>query len=173
MVPGRSAPATARARFIEVTDRLPSDERVAIEAVITALYEAISFSGDEGPDFDRLSSLFTPGAHLIEIQASGIDIIDLQTFFDRAMVRLESGRITSFHETQIWHRVTGFGHMAHVLSTYEARDHEVDLVPIARGVNSVQLVKDQAGWRVASLMWQNEDPTNPLPRELLPDPDAQ
>ena len=151
-----------------MTDRLPPAEIAAIEAVVAALYDAISFAGEGGPDFDRLDTLFTPGAHLVEIQPAGIEIIDLPAFFDRAISRLQSGRMKSFHEAQIWHSVVGFGHLAHVLSTYEARVHGDDVVPIARGVNSIQLVKDQVGWRVVSLMWQNEDAGDLVPADYLP-----
>jgi hypothetical protein len=48
---------------------------------------------------------------------------------------------------------------------YELRseDHAV-----ARGINSIQAVKEAAGWRIAEITVQAESAAAPLPEEYLP-----
>jgi hypothetical protein len=46
---------------------------------------------------------------------------------------------------------------------------EVNRKQLARGVNSVQAVKTDAGWRVLEVSWQAETPELPLTKELLPE----
>jgi hypothetical protein len=52
-------------------------------------------------------------------------------------------------------------------TTYEARDRE-DGAPIARGINSIQLLFDQGRWWIVSVMWDNETRENPIPGEFTP-----
>jgi len=39
---------------------------------------------------------------------------------------------------------------------------------VARGINSIQAIKEAGGWRVTSIMVQAESATLPLPKEYLP-----
>lgn len=143
-------------------------EASAIAEVVRTLYEAISFASEEGPDFDRLTTLFAPGARLVEVKREGTESVDLPTFIERAIALLHTGQITRFQERSVWERIDCFGHMAHVLSTYEARDLPTDVEPLARGINSIQLVRDQEGWRVVSILWQNEGDGDTIPQSFLP-----
>jgi hypothetical protein len=72
-----------------------------------------------------------------------------------------------FYESEI-HRVTEkFGHIAHVFSTYESRI-KADGPVIARGINSIEIFYDGKRWWIASNIWDDERPNNPLPAEYLP-----
>jgi hypothetical protein len=72
-----------------------------------------------------------------------------------------------FYESEI-HRVTErFGNIAHVFSTYESRT-KADGPVIARGINSIELFYDGKRWWIASAVWDDERPGNPIPPEYLP-----
>jgi hypothetical protein len=73
-----------------------------------------------------------------------------------------------FYESEI-HRVTEkFGNIAHVFSTYESR-LKADAPIIARGINSIELFYDGKRWWIASNIWDDERPDNPLPLQYLPE----
>lgn len=63
-----------------------------------------------------------------------------------------------FYEIETARKINIFGNIAHVWSIYEARRapdaDELD----RRGINSIQLYKDENGWRVISMIWDNERP---------------
>jgi hypothetical protein len=134
---------------------------------VDALYDAISFDTGGSIDFDLLSALFIPGARLIHVKRTGTELLDLDTFVDRAMAVLEAGRMTSFCERELHRRAEIFGHMAHVMSSFELYESDAD-EPTGRGVHSIQLLADDEGWRIANVVWQNEEPDEPIPPELLP-----
>jgi len=71
-----------------------------------------------------------------------------------------------FIEREVARRVEQYGDIAHVFSTYEARQSEGGPV-ILRGINSFQLVRHAGRWWMVSIMWQAETPQNPLPPEYL------
>ena len=66
---------------------------------------------------------------------------------------------TPFFEVEIARRIDVLGNIAHVWSAYEARSAPGDAVPERRGVNSIQLYKDEQGhWRIIAMIWDNERP---------------
>ena len=72
-----------------------------------------------------------------------------------------------FFEPEIARRVEEFGRIAHVFSTYETRRAAGDAAPFARGINSIQLVRGAAGWRVLTIFWDTERPGSPIPPQYL------
>ncbi|MCH7603069.1 MAG: hypothetical protein IIB54_09905 [Planctomycetes bacterium] len=60
-----------------------------------------------------------------------------------------------------------FGSIAHAFSTYETR-REPDAIPVARGINSLQAMHDDKGWRIVSIFWTGESDRNPIPEQYLP-----
>lgn len=72
-----------------------------------------------------------------------------------------------FDEREI-HRVTQrFGNIAHVFSTYETRAKPGGPI-LGRGINSIELFWDGKRWWIASAIWDDERPGNPIPKEYLP-----
>jgi hypothetical protein len=72
-----------------------------------------------------------------------------------------------FYETEIHRTTERFGNIAHVLSTYESRTKLSGPV-IARGINSIELFWDGTRWWIASAIWDDERPDNPIPAQYLP-----
>ena len=142
----------------------------AIRQVVQALYACITFPPGGSPDFDRLHTLFTPGARLIHAQRSGTQIMDLPEFCAQAMAHIEAGRLPSFAEEELHARIDVFGHIAQVRSSYQARGAPGDPTVLTRGVNLIQLLRDGEGWRVLSILWQNEDAEDRIPAEYLTTP---
>ena len=57
--------------------------------------------------------------------------------------------------------------MAQVWSAYEARRSPGDAEPERRGINSIQLFRTpEAGWRIVSMIWDNERAGQTVPDEL-------
>jgi len=91
-------------------------------------------------------------------------IVSHQQFVDASN---DSAVKEGFYESEI-HRVTQkFGNIAHVFSTYESRI-KADGPVIARGINSIELFYDGKRWWIASTIWDDERPDNPIPPEYLP-----
>ena len=72
-----------------------------------------------------------------------------------------------FLRIEIMRKMNRFGNMVQAFSTYEARN-SMDGDPIARGINSIQLLKKDGRWWIVTVMWDNESKDNPIPEEFLP-----
>ena len=146
-----------------------ASDYASLDAIITALYEAVSGDAGEKEDWDRLRSLFAPDARLMPIVWKGEERFSLRTLSVDEYVRLASRyfQARSFYEREVARRVETFGSMAHVFSTYEAFESRSSSIPLKRGINSIQLYYDGTRWWILSILWDDERESMPIPPEYL------
>lgn len=140
------------------------DDVVTLDNIIAALYEAVS--GPAGVrDWDRMRSLFWPGARLIptrrnEQGGAYPHVLSVEEF----IVALKKNTETEgFYERELSRKVESFGHITHVFSAYECKHSPQDSAPFMRGINSIQLFFDGARFGVLTIFWDIERPENSLP----------
>ena len=154
-----TAPAVPAANPVDVS---------SIDAIIAAVYDVISGPAGKKRDWDRMRSLFIPGARLIPTGTrptgeSGARMLTVEDYITNAGPYLER---EGFFETEIARKTETFGNISHAFSTYESR-HKLEDKPFARGINSIQLMNDGKRWWVVTIFWQGEDEKTPLPEKYL------
>jgi len=142
--------------------QVPKSDLAGIDAAIRSVYEVISGPPGQKRDFDKMRSLFTPGATMKAIGPKGLHGGSVEDYIARDRDILER---EGFTERELGRRLEVWGGLATAWSSYDGRTangsfHE-------RGINSFQLVKIDGKWLVASILWQEETPDDPLPRDLL------
>jgi hypothetical protein len=144
----------------------PSNADLAgIDQAIRGVYEVISGPPGQKRDFDKMRSMFAPGATLKAIGPKGLRGGSVEDYIKRNAEVLERD---GFTERELGRRVEVWGGLATAWSAYDGRTangsfHE-------RGINSFQLVKIDGKWLVASILWQEETPDFPLPKDLIKGP---
>ena len=138
------------------------------DAIIKAVYDIISGPAGER-NWPRLRTLYIEGARLIPTGKRMHDDGGFQVLSVDEWIADASGFLNEndFWEKEIMRHSDQFGNMIHAFSTSEARDRE-DGQPIARGINSIQLLYKDKRWWIVTVMWANENEDNPIPREFLP-----
>jgi hypothetical protein len=157
--------------FAGVPAAKPDDVK-SIDAILAALYDVISGPPGER-DWNRFRSLFLPSAHLISTgkAADGMPRLHVNSVEDYATHGGAYFLKNGFFERPIVNNVLTFGDIAHVFSSYESR-HAASDVPFARGINSLQLFTDGKRWWIINILWDEERPDNPLPKEFATNPNA-
>jgi hypothetical protein len=154
----------------------------SIDSIIAALYDVISGPAGQKRDWERMRSLFVPGARLMPTspvrpeegtapdapltgnESYATQVLDVDGYVKRAGPYLEEH---GFFESETARRTETYGHIAHVWSTYDSRHKADDPVAFARGINSIQLMNDGKRWWVVSVFWEAETPRTPLPQKYL------
>jgi hypothetical protein len=122
-----------------------------------------------GPaDKDRacVKALLIPEARMmfVSLGADGTPSYRLETV-DDWIARVKARGHAMLEEKQLKVHIERYGNIAHLWSSYALHS---DGKQVARGINSIQAIKEAGGWRVTSIMVQAESATAPLPKEYLP-----
>lgn len=143
----------------------PDADSRSPESLALALYEIVSGPAGARKDWARMARLFAPGALVTPTLHGGGFLAAPQRPEQFAELNERIYGQKAFYEREITRRVERYGHIAHVWSSFEARDRP-DLAPRARGVNSFQVMDDGRRWCILSATWDIETPEHPLPPEF-------
>jgi hypothetical protein len=140
--------------------RLPSEP----EGIPAALDAAITGPADK--DRACMKALFIPEARMmfVSIGADGTPSYTIQTL-DDWIARVKARGHAMLEEKHLKFHIERYGNIAHLWSSYAL---DSDGKQAARGINSIQAMKEAGGWRVTGIMVQAESATAPLPKEYLP-----
>ncbi|MBN1272042.1 MAG: hypothetical protein JXB26_07185 [Candidatus Aminicenantes bacterium] len=139
----------------------------SVDSVIKALYASISFEKGEFPDLERLRALFAPGACFVRLKEQGLDRMDASSFITSFSERIKTGEIESFYEAEVGRREHVYDRMVQIFSSYVKGANTRDREKYIRGINGIQLFFDGKGWRIASIVWEDETPGRPIPEHFL------
>jgi hypothetical protein len=139
---------------------LPSEPR----GIAAALDAAIS--GPANKDRACMKALLIPEARMmfVSLGTDGAPTYRLESL-DDWIAHVRARGHTILEEKQQKFHVERYGNIAQLWSSYTLHS---DGKPVARGINSIQAIKEAGGWRVAGIMVQAELATAPLPKKYLP-----
>ena len=134
------------------------------EGIPAALDAAITGPADK--DRACMKALLIPEARMmfVSLGADGAPTYALQTL-DDWIARVKARGHVMLEEKQLKFHIERYGNIAHLWSSYMLQS---DGKQVARGINSIQAIKEAGGWRVAGIMVQAESASAPLPKEYLP-----
>jgi hypothetical protein len=128
-----------------------------IDDVLRSFYRSISFQPGAGPDLQTLRQIFHPQAKIIppsEDAGGAIKPVGVDEFFSSFSEKLKDEGLDAIgaSERELSRKTLVFHRIAQVLSSYHFTPFGSS-EPIARGVNSLQLVFDADQWWIVSLTW--------------------
>ena len=132
---------------------------------IPAAFDA-AISGPADKDRACMKALLIPEARMmfVSIGADGTPSYTILSV-DDWITRVKARGHAMLEEKQLKFHIERYGNIAHLWSSYALHS---DGKQVARGINSIQAIKEVAGWRVMGVMWQAESAAAPLPKEYLP-----
>ena len=169
-------PATHPPVSLPPADHLPAqnpqikyaDHLLSIEGVVSTLLETISSPRGVERDWDKYKELYFPEARVFSARlVHDSAIVGGQTVEEFIQSERKYLLGAGYFEKSISMKIEQFGHIAHVRSVYESRRRAEDEKPYTRGIYSIQLVETGGRWWILNILWQAEDPQNPIPEEYL------
>jgi len=156
----RALAGSAVAQAPDASCALPSEP----EGIPATLDAAISGPADR--DRACMKALLIPEARLmfVSLGTDGAPTYRIETL-DDWLARVKARGHSMLEEKQLKFRIERYGNIAQLWSSYTL---QTDGKQVARGINSIQAIKEARGWRVTGIMVQAESATAPLPKEYLP-----
>lgn len=128
------------------------------EALVAALYDAISGPVGHARDWARFRRLFAPDGRLVALGRRPDGTIVQRTLTPDDYVNGSGAFLTQsgFTERETHRVMHRYGHVVHVFSAYEGTFTREGQPGTVRGVNSIQLVETGGRWRVLTVLWNDE-----------------
>jgi len=161
-----SCSSADKKQSVSNSNTIAAPDEAAIKKAVDDAYAAISFKQGETPNYDSIKFAFIPQAQTINYIGDTAQILSIDDFVKAFKNYVETSKIQSFTEQEIYGRTDEFGNIAQRISTYKNYVNSLDVVK-ERGVNSFQLIKTPQGWKVSSLIWNVEKPGLSIPGYYL------
>ena len=176
-LPGQAAPLPGAITSHPGWPQPRTSDVDSVDHILAALYDTISGPAHQPRDWNRLRSLFVPGAPLVPVTippgtpnlqtspATDVNFLTIDDYIARASPHFEAD---GFFEHGIHREIEQFGNIVSIFSTYESKHSAQDASPFARGINSIQLLKDGGRYWIVEVLWDSERPGSSIPRRFLP-----
>ncbi len=140
-----------------------SSIKIEIDTLTSRFFEAVSFAEGGRPAYQDLYELFTGTGQIIKNSGSAPEIATVSQFIEPRQRMVDSGEMTSFREVETAEITEIFGNVAHRFSTYEKRGINKGVEIQGRGVISIQFIMTGTGWKMCSMIWDDERPGLTIP----------
>ena len=149
----------------------------SVDHILAALYDVISGPAHQARDWNRMRSLFLPEARLVPVSivpgsphlttkpATDVLFLTIDDYIARASPHFEAD---GFYEHGTHNVVEQFGNIVSVFSTYESRHNLAETQPFARGINTIELLRDGDRYWIEQVYWDSERDGSPIPARYLP-----
>jgi len=140
------------------------------EAVVTELYDLVTFDAGTTPDWDRVRNLFLPEAVIVlRTSRTASTVFTLEGFVADFVRFIERGNVvqSGFTEKIVRMKPWAFRDMAHALVLYEASIPGSGR-PAQLGIDSFSLIRRDGRWWIIAIANDIPDSANPVPGELAP-----
>lgn len=148
-VSATASPAAADPKDVETAD-----------ALIASLYDVISGPAGKPRNWERMYSLFFPGALLIRTapgKSGKLEALSMspKDYVDRAGKYFETH---PFFERETARKTHSQGDLQQLFSSYESSEDAAFTKPFAHGVNSIEMFHDGTRWWIMLVMWEEDPP---------------
>jgi len=138
----------------------------SVDAIIRALYEVISGEAEEPRNWDRFRFLFAKDARLVPTFKNPDSIFAYRILTPEEYITRFTSRKMGFYEWEIGRKTEEYGTICHVFTTY-ATKFTKDGAITNRGINSIQLLKDQNRYYILHIFWGAENLGFALPEKYI------
>lgn len=126
------------------------------QRLLQAFFRAVSFEPGARPPYGTIRELFIAEGLLIKNVGERPEISGLDAFIAPRQALVDAGRLTRFHEAELWGVTQVFGNVGHRYSAYEKNGTQDGQAFEARGMITTQFVRTPDGWCISAMAWDDE-----------------
>jgi ribosomal-protein-serine acetyltransferase len=130
-------------------------DKDAIDELTRAFFNSLANIGGVVPNLDVLYEILLPEAIVIKnINALPV-VYDVKGFVEPRRALLTDGSLVDFSEEETSERTDIFANIAQRFSCYKKSWKAHGMSFSGSGANSFQFVRTSAGWKIASVVWDD------------------
>ncbi|MEU1121740.1 MULTISPECIES: GNAT family protein [unclassified Streptomyces] len=130
-----------------------------LDRLMGVFMDAFTNTDGRQPDLDAIRDIFVPQGRIIANVGDEPVFYDLDAFIEPRQKMLTDGTLTEFTEWEVSARTEIFGSVAHRFSEYRKSGRHHGEPFEGSGHKTTQYLRTPAGWRMASLAWDDAPAT--------------
>lgn len=130
-------------------------DKSAIDEIVARFFAAFT-NRDGPPQVDALYRLFVPKAVIVKAGAGATEFFDLAGFVEPRRTLLTGGAVRDFCEEEVSEETFVYANVAQRRSRYRKSWISDGKPQSGAGVKLLQFVRTPDGWRIGSLVWEDD-----------------
>lgn len=131
-------------------------EQPVIDSLSAAFFDLFTNTAGRDPDWSRIDALCLPQAVFIKKEGLETTVYPLDGFVAPRRQILSDGTLTAFSEWETSAETRISGHLAQRFSRYRKRGVLNGRAFEQSGCKLFQFVKTAGGWRISSVVWEDD-----------------
>ncbi len=132
-------------------------DKKEIQELTSSFFDLFTNTDERVPCLKKIHELFIPDGRIINNSKRSPKIYNLDTFIKPRIQILTNGKLTNFCESEVSSKVEIFKNIAHRWSLYTKSGIRDGVYFESRGVKTIQFVKKKEKWKIASIVWSDEN----------------
>ena len=139
--------------------------KAAIDQLVAEFFGAFSPGPEGRVDLGIIRALFIPEGRIIKACGPVPEVCTIAQFIEPRERLLNDGTLVGFREEEVWEQTDLFGNIACRFSLYRKEGTWSGQSFQARGMKTIHFVHTPEGWRMSSLLWDDEREGLTIPME--------
>ena len=133
-----------------------------IDALVAEFFSAFDNRHGRAVDLPGIRLLFLPTARIVKSTGEALELLSVDEFLQPRQILLTDGSLKDFYEVEVEAKTFIFGDIACRTLRYAKRGILNGVSFVGEGMKSIHLARLDGCWRIASIVWQDEDATLPI-----------
>ena len=131
-------------------------DKIEINNLTKQFFNLFDNTENKIPDWTIAQKICIPEILIIKKTGLSEVVYNLANFIEPRKAILSNGTLTNFHEQELEEETQIIGHIAHRRSRYQKSGSLSGKPFIETGTKLFQFIKTNNGWRINSLVWEDD-----------------
>ena len=131
-------------------------DQLTLDNLTKTFFDIFTNADQKQPDFNQIDKVCIPEALIIKKKGSSEEIYNIATFIEPRRKILTDGTLTNFQEVEIGSEGKIIGSIAQRFSRYQKSGYLNGTYFKEHGNKFFQFIKTEHGWKINSVIWEDE-----------------
>lgn len=146
----------------------PGADKFEIDRIVNIFFNIFTNTGKRQPDWAIINNICIAESMIIKKTGNEEEVYTLDSFIEPRRKILTDGTLTNFEEHEINEETTIVGNIAQRFSKYQKSGYLNGAFFKEYGNKLFHFIKTQNGWKITSLIWEDDKTRNPVLIRSLP-----
>jgi hypothetical protein len=133
-------------------------DKLSIDRLVKLFFTVFTNKNQQKPDWDLIYKICIPESIIIKKNGLTENVYSLRVFIEPRKEILSNGTLTEFEESETEEETNIVGNIAQRFSKYQKSGYLNRIYFKQSGSKLFQFIKTKNGWKISSVIWEDDEP---------------